>query len=277
VGAFFKSICPADPEVNIRDFLDVSKSFKRAEIIERYTPLRSKRVLEIGSGFGTNLAMWIKSFDIDGHGVEPSSSGFDTGFIGSQRVFAANGIDPSRIQNATGECLPFPDDSFDIVYSANVLEHTESPELTLRESVRVLRPGGILHMEMPNFLSYYEGHYLVFQPPLLWRSMLPWLVRYVYRRDPAFARTLRTQINPVWCRRQVRRIQSTYPVTLVSLGEELFLDRLSRAFQFETATVGSRLGKLLRSLQTLNYRNWVARTIIALRGHYPIYLTMRKD
>jgi len=31
---------------------------------------------------------------------------------------------------------------------------SENPELTLRESIRVLKRGGILHMEMPNFLSY---------------------------------------------------------------------------------------------------------------------------
>ncbi|MDQ2842508.1 MAG: class I SAM-dependent methyltransferase [Acidobacteriota bacterium] len=277
VGAFFQSICPSDPDANIRDFLDLSKSFKRAEIVQRYTPLRSRKVLEIGSGFGTNLAAWIKSFEIDGYGVEPSGPGFDAGFIGSQKLFAANGIDPSRIQNATGESLPFPDNSFDIVYSANVLEHTKDPELTLEESIRVLRPGGTLHMEMPNFLSYYEGHYLIFQPPILWRPMLPWLVRWVYRRDPAFARSLQTQINPVWCRRQVRRLSSRYPVKLVSLGEELFLDRLSHAFQFEMATVATRLGNVVALLQAANYRNWIGRAIVALKGHYPIYLTVRKD
>ena len=277
VGAFFASICPSDPEANIRDFLDVSKSFKRAGIIEHYTPLRSRKVLEVGSGFGTNLAAWIKFFEIDGYGVEPGATGFDAGFIASKKVLAANGIDPSRIQNATGECLPFADESFDIVYSANVLEHTNNPELALEESIRVLRRGGILHMEMPNFLSYYEGHYLIFQPPILWKPMLPWLVRWVYRRDPAFARTLQTQVNPVWCRGQVRRISSKYPVTLISLGEELFLDRLSRVFRFEMATVATRLGKVVRALQAINHRNWIGRTIIALKGHYPIYLTVRKE
>jgi len=123
--------------------------------------------------------------------------------------------------------------TFDIVYSANVLEQTANPELALRESVRVLKAGGILHMEMPNFLSYYEGQYLIFQPPIFHRSLLPWIVRWVYRRDPAFAETLRTQINPIWCRNQVRSINAIYPVTLLSLGEELFLARLTSAFQLK--------------------------------------------
>ena len=37
--------------------------------------------------------------------------------------------------------LPFANDTFDIVYSANVLEHTERPLDVLFESLRVLRPG----------------------------------------------------------------------------------------------------------------------------------------
>ena len=131
-------------------------------------------------------------------------------------------------------------------------------------------------MEMPNYLSYYEGHYMVFQPPSLWQWMLPWLIRQVYRRDPAFAHTLRTQINPVWCRRQVKSLRGKHSVTLISLEEELFLDRLSRAFHFETATVATLLGRVIATLQSINCRNWIGRMIVEFQGHYPIYLTVRK-
>ena len=67
----------------------------------------------------------------------------------------------------------------------------------------MLRPGGILHFEIPNFLSYFEGHYMVLQPPILWPSLLPHWVRLL-GRDPSFARTMRTEINPAWCRRAVK-------------------------------------------------------------------------
>ena len=121
VGALSKEICPSDPDAVVRDFLDQAKSFRRVEIMGRYTSLQGKKLLEIGSGFGINLAAWIKCFEIDGYGVEPGSPGFDAGFIGSQAVFVANGLDPSRIQNSAAENLPFPDETFDIVYSASVL------------------------------------------------------------------------------------------------------------------------------------------------------------
>jgi ubiquinone/menaquinone biosynthesis C-methylase UbiE len=145
IGVFFEPISRADPEANIQDFLDPRKAFKRAEILERYVSLKSKKLLEIGSGFGTNLAVWIKHLQVDGYGVEPGSVGFNEGFLNSLKVFSANGLDPARIFNARGESLPFADESFDVVYSANVLEHTENPEKVLEEAIRVLKPGGTLH------------------------------------------------------------------------------------------------------------------------------------
>jgi ubiquinone/menaquinone biosynthesis C-methylase UbiE len=276
LGAFFEPIARLDPQTNARDFLDTARSFKRARILERYTPMESKKLLEIGSGFGTNLAVWIKYFGVDGHGVEPAEIGFDQGFVGSQKLLPANGIDAHRIQNACGESLPFPDKSFDIVYSANVLEHTADPPRVLAEAVRVLRNGGVLHMEMPNFLSYYEGHYNVLQPPLVWKPMLPLWVKWVFRRDPAFARTLHTEINPPWCRRMVRKLNASGPVQLVSLGQELFLERLKEAFQFESQGVAGKIGGVITVVQKVNLGNWMGRLIVALQGHYPIYLTLRK-
>jgi SAM-dependent methyltransferase len=276
LGAFFEEISRIDRRVLAKDFLDLTKPPKRAAILQRYVPLRSKKLLEVGSGFGTNLAMWLKQFEIDGYGVEPGSSGFDSGFRASRLLFEANGLDPDRITDAAGEALPYEDASFDIVYSSNVLEHTDDPERVIGESFRVLRPGGVLHMEMPNFLSYFEGHYMVIQPPIVWKSILPFWVRLL-GRDPAFARTLNTQINPGWCRAIMKRLRSRYDLTVLSLGADIFLERVSSDFAFETTAVAGRLGGVIGATRTLNAGNWIGRTIVAMRGYYPIYLTVRKN
>ena len=237
--------------------------------------MSGKKLLEVGSGFGTNLATWIKKYDLDGYGTERDTEGFASSFKASRELFAANGINPDRIIRVTDDALPFEDASFDVVYAGNVLEHTEDPLMVLREAVRVLRPGGILHVEVPNYLSYFEGHYMVPQPPVIWRWVLPAWVRLL-GRDPAFAYTMRTEINPIWCRRAVRQINKEYPVQLLSLGAEIFLDRLTQPFQFEMERTAARLGKLMRVFQRLNLGNWIGKLIVSAQGYYPIYLTVRR-
>lgn len=276
IGKFFEGISGTPSKVAAADHLDYAKSFKRASLLERYAPLRNKKLLEIGSGYGTNLATWIKSYDVDGYGTEPDGVGFGNSFAASRELFTANGIDPQRIIGVQGEALPFPDSSFDIVYSANVIEHTGNPLKVLTEAVRVLRPGGILHFEIPNYLSYFEGHYMVPQPPILWRFMLPLWVRLL-GRDPAFAKTMRTEINPLWCRRAIKQVSREYPVTLLSLGDDVFLDRLAQPFQFEMQSTAGRLRMLISTMQRINIGNWIGRIIVAAQGFYPIYLTLRRQ
>lgn len=276
LGAFFERISKTPAGAGAEDHLNIEKSFKRAQLLERYTSMRGKKVLEIGSGFGTNLAVWIKSYAVDGYGTEPDGVGFGSSFAASRELFAANELDPERIIGVKGETLPFADASFDIVYSSNVLEHTEDPVKVLEEAVRVLRPGGILHFEMPNFLSYFEGHYMVPQPPILWRSLLPLWVRLL-GRDPAFARTMRTEINPVWCRRTVSQVNKKYSVRLLSLGDDIFLDRLAQPFQFEMKRTAGKLQSIIAVMQRCNVGNWMGHMIVAAQGYYPIYLTLRRE
>ncbi|MDP9049518.1 MAG: class I SAM-dependent methyltransferase [Acidobacteriota bacterium] len=276
MGVFFEPIAKVDRRTLTTDFLDLDRCVQRTRELDQFVSIRGKKLLDIGSGYGTNLATCIAVFGADGYGVEPSGVGFGQGYVASRKLLAANGIDPERIINSTGESLPFPDESFDIVYSANVLEHTQNPEQVLREAMRVLRSGGHLYIEIPNFLSYFEGHYMVVAPPILWKPTLAWWVQIVFRRDPAFARTLQTKINPIWCRRQIRELSRTYRMEQVSLGEDKFLKRLSGAFVFEAQVVQGSIGRLIKIVQAMNVGNWIGHLLVGLQAHYPIFLTLRK-
>jgi 2-polyprenyl-3-methyl-5-hydroxy-6-metoxy-1,4-benzoquinol methylase len=46
--------------------------------------------------------------------------------------------------------LPFEENHFDLVISSEVIEHTEDPYLAVKEFYRVLKPGGILALTVPN-------------------------------------------------------------------------------------------------------------------------------
>lgn len=79
-----------------------------------------------------------------------SGTGAAAPIFGSREVVALDpvrqmlSLSPHRLRvTAVGEALPFPDQSFDGVFSAYVLRNLTSVDATLAEVRRVLRPGGV--------------------------------------------------------------------------------------------------------------------------------------
>ncbi len=62
--------------------------------------------------------------------------------------------DPGRIHIASAESMPFPDNSQSIVLMESVLEHVDSPYISLAECYRVLAPGGVLFVDTTNRLRF---------------------------------------------------------------------------------------------------------------------------
>ncbi len=58
---------------------------------------------------------------------------------------------------AFGEELPFPDNSFDVVLSDNVVDHAESPRRIVEELIRVLKPSGLLYFTVNVHHSFYHA------------------------------------------------------------------------------------------------------------------------
>ena len=75
-------------------------------------------------------------------GVEPIP-----GFVRNASVYLGA---PNRVLEGTAEQLPFADASQRLVIMESVLEHVDSPEMSLAEAYRVLAPGGVLYLSTTN-------------------------------------------------------------------------------------------------------------------------------
>ena len=111
----------------------------RERILARLTP-RSE-VLDLGAGAGIVAAMDFRGLAARVCGLDPDP-----------RVVSNPYLDEGRV--GTGEHIPWPDGSFDLVFADNVLEHLEEPVRVLAEVARVLRPGGRFFAKTPNASHY---------------------------------------------------------------------------------------------------------------------------
>lgn len=69
---------------------------------------------------------------------------------------SANSLEKRADAYADLRALPFPDGSFDVVISTQVLEHMPDPEAVLAEAARLLRDDGILLLTIPFVAAEHE-------------------------------------------------------------------------------------------------------------------------
>jgi len=108
-------------------------------------PAASRRALEIGCGPGRLIRPMSRYFG-EIHGIDVSDE-----MIAKARL-KLQGIPHAHVQPASGSDLAmFPDAYFDFVYSYAVFQHIPSAEVVfsyLRETVRVLKPGGVARLHI---------------------------------------------------------------------------------------------------------------------------------
>ncbi len=100
-----------------------------------------KDVLEIGVGAGADFENWCR-YARGAVGVDLTEAAIS---LTAERLQLA-GVDASKytLRQSDAETLPFPDASFDLVYSWGVLHHTPDTPAAFRQAFRVLRRGGRL-------------------------------------------------------------------------------------------------------------------------------------
>jgi len=156
------------------------------------------RIFEDGCGLGSYMLRLQTDQNV--------TVGLDVEF---ERTLEAH-LKNERILCGVGEQLPFPDESFDLVLSNEVIEHVQSDREAVREIVRTLKPGGRLVLFCPNRGYGFETH------GIFWRG------KYYFGNKPFvnyLPRKLRDRLAPhvnVYTRADLSRLFVGLPVKIIS-------------------------------------------------------------
>lgn len=164
--------------------VDVIRKFAKTRIkylsrhLEKTNP---KKILELGCGEGS-LAYEIKVIiDAQVYGLDISSS--------SIKLAKKKGIIARKADINKG--IPFKDNTFDLVFSNQVIEHIYNTDIFLKESIRVLKKGGYFIVITPNIsfwlnrLVFPFGIYPIFLEVSLYNKTpgMGFLKKFMFEKD----------------------------------------------------------------------------------------------
>jgi len=136
-----------------------------------------QKILDIGCGYGAYTKL-LKKYGKVVVGID----------ISQECIFEARLQHPElTFFVASGEFLPFKNESFEVVCLIEVLEHVQNESSFLQEIHRVLRPNGKLIITVPNKFFPFETHSIkigkkILEPPIPFFSWLPKQIRKSFER-----------------------------------------------------------------------------------------------
>ena len=176
---------------------------------------RNINVLDIGSGMGY-LVLGLSDYINHVTGVEPDISLFEISEMNKLLCKKTN----IELIYACGEDTTIGNTQFDLIISKTVLEHVDDVDLCFSEFSRLLKDDGILHIEVPNYMWIYEGHYKLPMIPL----MPKWLFKiylFILRRDTKFIEHI-NYITP----RMIKKMCHKYALKYENKSEQIIYDIL---------------------------------------------------
>lgn len=122
-----------------------------ALMAERWNLSQARRILDAGCGvghWGRALAPFL-SPDAEVTGVDREPEWVEK----AAAIAKAKGLSRFSYRQGDANALPFNDAHFDLVTCQTLLIHVPDPRATLKEFLRVLKPGGLLVLSEPNNLA----------------------------------------------------------------------------------------------------------------------------
>ena len=259
------------------EFLAEDRAIEQIELfkseVKKFSGIdfKDKKLLEIGAGVGTFVVTARKKYNINAYGVEPAEDEFSPFFEISSLLLKENNLPDDIVIRGAAENLPFDDSSFDFIYSTNVLEHVQNPKKVIEESIRVLKKGGFLQFVIPNYFSFWEGHYGILWPCLTNRFLAKIYAKLI-GHNPKYIDTLQL-ISPMYLKKILNTMKNK--IEVLDWGEDVFKKRLTTGSYTDWASL-QKIRPFINLFQKLKLALFIANVLNFCGMYTPIVLTVRK-
>ena len=136
-----------------------SNSDRVVRNLSKIVDLKGKKILEVGAGTGRD------SFPLVQKGAEVYQLDYSINSLRIMKHLADEEKIPVFIIGGDTFCLPFHDETFDIVFHQGLLEHfrPQQAEALLKENIRILKKNGLLLVDVPQRYHVYTiiKHFLI--------------------------------------------------------------------------------------------------------------------
>lgn len=126
-------------------YFNVDENYFKGEIdwLKRLMPIKEgMKSLDIGAGIGKQMIA-LNRIGFDAYGIEPSKPFY-------RRAIERMGISPEKLKLSAIEEAEYEKNCFDFISFGAVLEHLYLPSDALVKALNWIKPGGLIHIEVPN-------------------------------------------------------------------------------------------------------------------------------
>jgi ubiquinone/menaquinone biosynthesis C-methylase UbiE len=123
----------------------------RNELVNAIGDKQIERVLDVGCGAGYDLLPFVEMKNATGFGVDIAEN---LGTIGRDFIKPTGFLNRFSFIRSDGGCLPFADESFDVVLCMVALPYMNNAN-TIAEISRVLRPEGVFFLKIHSPWFYF--------------------------------------------------------------------------------------------------------------------------
>jgi SAM-dependent methyltransferase len=122
--------------IHVPDYFEACTAPENRFILRHLGDIRGKYILDLGCGAGENSVYFAL------RGAQCVAGDYSPEMVHLAQALAAKyGVSiTGKVMNAMA--IDAPDETFDVVYAANLLHHIPDPFIAVREMQRVVKPGG---------------------------------------------------------------------------------------------------------------------------------------